>query len=588
MGNRPSANGWLLAGAVALVGCGAHPPSRQPAPPAPTAVPNEKQQKRLELVDYIENIFEQRYAPAQFKEQRFGWQLEAEIAKLRARVQAEPDLGIHDMQRALFAFFRSPRDIHTDIVFSGDRGVWLGVRIARVKDRYYLSCVDRSVLPHERFAFEPGDEVTAFGGKPPRHAIRQAKAQAQYRSTEAFEQALAELVLTYRTSREWDEQPRAGHQVALDIRRGSAAPTTVQLTWVDDAEAAPRTHCPFAKTKRSRIPPLGEVRWHAEESLPFVMQVFEHQGVAYGYLRFHSYDLDAEARLSALSSLERALRELDRAGVKKVVLDQTGNGGGNYLFAYALLSRLTGKRLSVPLQHYRVGGGRIIGLGTFGAVRGVSQQLAAIQSEEAAAQALAGHPIFSGALNFAPKTLSTVEHFRGYLDFFERYSAQGDELRLTEPHYQVEPWIDPWDGGKPFGGKILLLIDELNISAAEYAAATLKDSGRARVLGATTSGAGGDQRVLTPERVCGGSVPPLDGFTPCVPAHIAATMRELGIAQMSYTVTLGVRFDDGGANLGFIENRGVEPHETYSRTVDDLRHANQPYRDHILKTLVAL
>lgn len=214
--------------------------------------------------------------------------------------------------------------------------------------------------------------------------------------------------------------------------------------------------------------------------------------------------------------------------------------------------------------------------------------MAAIQSDEAAAQALAGHPAFSGNLNFAPKTLSTVEQFRGYLDFFEGYAARGDEFRLTEPYYQVQPWVDPWDGGKPFERKILLLMDELNISAAEYAAATLRDSGRARLLGVTTSGAGGDQRVLTPERVCGGPASPLDGFTPRVPAHIAKTMRELGIAKMSYTVTLGVRFDGSGANLGFIENRGVEPHETYPRTVEDLRRGNQPYRDHILKALVAL
>jgi hypothetical protein len=60
-------------------------------------------------------------------------------------------------------------------------------------------------------------------------------------------------------------------------------------------------------------------------------------------------------------------------------------------------------------------------------------------------------------------------------------------------------------------------------------------------------------------------------------------MRELGVVDLSYTMTLGHRADGTP-----IENIGVEPHRTYEPTERDLRTGYEGFRDQVLSTLRSL
>jgi hypothetical protein len=189
----------------------------------------------------------------------------------------------------------------------------------------------------------------------------------------------------------------------------------------------------------------------------------------------------------------------------------------------------------------------------------MSAQLDRIKDDEGVRALFDRSPMFSRGLSFMPQTMETARFVDVWLRFFSSVPIPKDESRLTPLHFAVMDRIAPvaTTSGHRFRGRVVALIDGLNISAAEFVAAAMKDNRLAVLVGSTTSGAGGDQRMIDRERTCGPGVE--DPMLPCVPQDIAETMRELGIRSFSYTVTLGMRVRPSGEAIGPIENQGVEP-----------------------------
>lgn len=144
--------------------------------------------------------------------------------------------------------------------------------------------------------------------------------------------------------------------------------------------------------------------------------------------------------------------------------------------------------------------------------------------------------------------------------------------------------------GPAYTGPILLLVDELDGSAAEVVAATLQDGRRAVLLGATTSGAGGERRWVERHRLCppdevGPAAPTEEG---CVPRELATVMERLGVAGFSVTTTLARRAGpegSPGASFTPIANVGVAPDIAVEITAEDLRTGFEPYRRAVLDAL---
>jgi C-terminal processing protease CtpA/Prc len=124
-----------------------------------------------------------------------------------------------------------------------------------------------------------------------------------------------------------------------------------------------------------------------------------------------------------------------------------------------------------------------------------------------------------------------------------------------------------------------MLIDGMDISAADYVPATLRDNGRVVLFGATTSGAGGDQRHVGLGDACTEATR-RRLFLPCAPEEVIAAMKTLGFTGFNYTVTLGVR--PGGR---VIENVGVAPDVPYRIRAEDLTSGFAPMRDAVLDAL---
>jgi hypothetical protein len=281
-----------------------------------------------------------------------------------------------------------------------------------------------------------------------------------------------------------------------------------------------------------------------------------------------------------LAEVGRFVDEMQRQDVAALVLDQQGNGGGSFVLGYALLSRLTRQPLHTPLQRYLVSGERsVVGFGDEPVLTRRAETLRSLADDGAVATFMNDDPLFATALNFVPRTLATSRSAGEFFRFLAE-RARGS-AGLTAPFYEFQAAVEP--ARAPFDRPILLLIDELNISAAEYVAATLVDSGRATSLGRTTSGAGGDQRSVVPERVCPpGRTHAEDPFAECVPPEVAAAMKSVGVASMSYTVTVGQR------PSGPIENVGVAPKHEYAVTAEDLRSDFAPMKRRVLDVLSTL
>lgn len=548
----------------------------------------------LLLMDYVEGLLAANYAPAQFKEARFKWRIGDAVGGVRAQIRSRPDMSDGEFASLVRRLFRSPRDIHTSANFSGATAVWLGLHLRRTAEGMVIAWIDRAALPRGVFPFDVGDLVEVFDGLDPDEVLVRTAAVTGWRSTPAFERRFGEWFLTYRASSEWDRIPAPGDLVELVVRRaGEADPQRVTLSWIDDETTPPTARCPhWGKTTAGYLPELGAVQWRGAGA-HFPAYVFEDGGERFGYIRVPSYKYADGSRLAALAEFDDAVDHFAEMGVRALVFDQTGNGGGNFIFGFALLSRLIDRPLHPPLQHFVVTAGQeIVGFGAQEGLRKMAAPLATIQSEAAAAELLRAHPVFAGPLNFLPKTLATVRTFEAFVTSLAGQPAPSEGSALTALHYQFQPSIEPIStaAGRRYTGPIVLLIDALNISAAEYVAATLADNQRATLVGVTTAGGGGDQRDVSADRVCqpaSSGAGRVDPFAPCLPADIAQIMRSFNIAALSYTITLGKRVRADGSEIGPIENTGVAPHVPLDITRADLAGDFAPYRARVLEILRA-
>jgi hypothetical protein len=273
-----------------------------------------------------------------------------------------------------------------------------------------------------------------------------------------------------------------------------------------------------------------------------------------------------------------------RLGVDRIVLDETGNPGGNYLVGIELLARLSDRDVVAPFEQYVVTKrGEIAGFGSLPSLATLAGEADKLRSDEQVAALYASSSYVQGRLCFLPPTLASARQLAGWLRFLAGQPTPEDHSRLTEPHASVQDYYQP--SGRRFGGKIVMLIDELVISAPEFVAATLKDNGLGVLFGQQTAGAGGTQRMVQRDHRCGGEPDP---FTPCVTREVADDMKALGVTSFSYTVTLGVRRGADGQAREYIENIGVKPDTTYDITVDDLQHGMRGYVARVRKLLLSL
>ncbi|OGR68186.1 MAG: hypothetical protein A2081_02535 [Elusimicrobia bacterium GWC2_61_19] len=520
----------------------------------------QQQLKQLMLqdLDSVRNTIAARYAPAGWKQEEFGWNLDAEIQKAKDKVNASDSFGVQDYQQTLKAMLNSLRDYHVSVSFHATEYSALPIGITEAGGRYFISAIGRKSLPENVFPFKVGDEVTSFDGKPVAEAVAELKKKAGMDNVAHTDEAMAVMMsLTFRGAMSGDAVPQG--PVAISIRpAGAAESVPFQLKWIHAPELiAPQPFVtkrtglklpmswlgmmlldtPYAAVnaqasyglgnKDGFLPDFGEKVWEAPADNSFRAYVYKSpaSGRNVALVRIPTYMVDNPAKL--VKDFAALVPEFNNRA-DALVIDQTNNPGGIVFYLYALASMLTDTPLTLP-RHY-------ITLTQADVAESVNflQETAAAKTDADAKDMLgpdvAGYPVSYELLaNWAAFHAEVVKQW-----------AAGKTMTSPLPVFGIAT-LKP-DAAVRFTKPVMILTNPLDFSGGDFFPAIMQDNKRAVIFGERTAGAGG------------------------VVKEYKQANSLLGVSSIHLTATIAER-----PNGQPIENLGVTPDVPYIVTPADVQ-----------------
>lgn len=535
------------------------------------------QERMLDNLNTVKSIFETQYAPAEWKNRLFGWDLETQITQSKNEVLSKNDIDIKDYQKILRDFLNSTRDYHVGVEFFSTEMAYLPFIVKSVDDKFYISEVDRERLSRRVFPIEVGDELVSIDGTSPAEFVKDfIKEMTQ--SNPLTDQALADVFLTRRMGFLGMSVPKGPIKIAVRSNDTDKV-RTYQLIWdyypekIQNGAFYANTEPKKANDKlnifnmqmisplsdlitshsqkianwsnswadavdaddeamtqlRSFVPALGSITWQTESNNPFFAYIYQNEnGRPIGYVRIPSFTLESD-HIPELALILQKMQESADA----LVIDELDNPGGYVFQVYAIISMLTDKPLVTPRHRLMISQEDV-----YEAWQDIGR-LQNIKSDQEAEDVL-GADVFGYPV--------TYQYARFALDFsrfiIDEWNAG---RRFTEPTYlsgidQINP--HPWVN---FTKPLLILVNEMDFSSGDFFPAILQDNKRAVIFGNRTAGAGGAVRTITfPNR--------------------------LGIVNLKFTTSIAERTD-----LMPIENLGVIPDVPYALTHEDVFNKYQGY-----------
>ncbi|MFA6092528.1 MAG: protease-like activity factor CPAF [Elusimicrobiota bacterium] len=547
-----------------------------------TLDPKIVQQKMLKMLDFVAALYTEHYEPIEWKQSHMGVDFKAEYQKARARILAKPGIKQQEFQDILADFVYATRDYHVGIEFYSTEKATLPFMILGAGGKYYLADIDRKALPESKFPFQDGDEVVQFDGKPVADAAAALTRSANVPTTDA---RLSEMSLTRRRRSTGDAVPQG--PVSLRVRGQDGVVREAMLQWTYSPEQVPMdipmrdaglgtdsagqdhrgagrswreslreslhrlipymAH-PHARifaeeaeedgqgsggsfrigAKKSFVPRLGTLLWQLPEEaaaeVPFDAYIYKNeQGQKIGYIRIPSYMGESDSVAFFANLMAQYEKHTDA-----LVIDQVDNPGGSLFYMYNLLTTLTDRPLSVPKHRISIDE-------SDAAWAAELLQRAAQQAQRKALAEEMGEEL--GALQ--PEGGDGLSAVVGYAKFILSELKAGRRMTGLVHLLGVDK-IQPQPKAR-YTKPILVLINELDFSCADFFPAIMQDNKRAKIFGVRTSGAGGGVKSIE-------------------------FPNQLGIAGLNYTWTLAERADGRP-----IENLGVQPDISYQITAKDLK-----------------
>lgn len=519
-------------------------------------------QAMISDLETIKHGFSVEYAPADWKYQFAGWELDKEIDVIRKEVLSNPRVSTRDYQCLVKKFFRSTRDYHVVPFFYSTEEARLPFTIKGAGDRFFIIDIDTEKLSPQQFPIRIGDELISFNGKNIADVIRELQLEEFGTCCTGTDRSLTEIFLTKREASRGCLVPNGSVEIVVKSPHFDQC-STFELRWdyiperiVSNWDGFKDDHCclnkklldkklkaPFLNKKaggpfslaawKSYVPPLGEVVWEADPWSTFYAYICQDlHGRRIGFIRISSYDGDHFDANEFASIIDRLEDETD-----VLVIDQVDNPGGSVFYLYALASMLSDKPLSTPRHHYKITQADVAE-----AVDAIPQ-LEEISNDDDATSLL-GDSVGGYPVNFQ-LVKCVLSYYRFMLDqwscgktFTEPFHLLGvDKINVNRRHHYTKP--------------ILLLVNELDFSGADFLPAILQDNKRVLILGSKTAGAGG--------LVIQNRYPSL-----------------FGIEGYTYTASIAERL-----NGDPIENLGVTPDIVYHLTPDDIQFGFRGYLDAI-------
>lgn len=516
-------------------------------------------------------VYGAQYAPAAWKKQYAGYDLEAELKKGIAAAQSKSDLTIQDSREILADFVNAMKDYHVSIQFNSTESASLPLRVKGAEGRLFLVEIDRTKLSNSTFPFQVGDELVSIDGKNANDVVTDI-VNENIGNVDLTDRAIAEMRLFRRSAAGGVKVPKG--PVTLGLRRkGETQIREIQLLWNYSPEkiaprgtlsasvlasalakskndhfnpmmtvmmpdlAGPKTGVYDLGARKSFIPDLGTKEWESAADSEFYAYIFKtDEGKRVGYVRIPGYTPNDAA--SAVKAMAEVLQKF-QAETDSMVIDQINNPGGSVFYLYALASMMTERPLVTPRHRMTITQADVQdALTTLG-------ELAQIKTEDDVLKAVP-----TGEIGGYPVSLEFVKFMRSYAQFLVDEWAAG--RRLSEPY-----WIAGVDHINPaqvtYTKPIMILVNELDFSGGDFFPAIMQDNKRVTVFGTRTSGAGGYVNSVT------------------LPNNV-------GVAGFSVTGSIAER-----VNGQPIENLGVTPDVNYSLSADDVQNGYKGYVNAILE-----
>jgi len=562
--------------------------------------------KMIGDLDSIQNTLELDYAPAEWKKTYFGWDLQTEIDLAKQEVLATNQITVKQFQRIVARFFKSIKDYHVSVHFYSTEAASLPFRVQGAEGRYFITWVDSSIM--HNYPLKRGDEILTFGNLPIQEAIAQLKALEYGNPESATDQALAETSLTRRMASKGHIVPNGSVEITVKSpggRQGGRNTHSYQMDWdyfpelvanrfnsdQDELDATSQLlakhpflckkwYTPimdsldaFYKQKKARatsasadlnqiasplasdededpiggrksfVPILGPLTWESSSDSLFHAYIFKGpNNRRIGYIRIPSYD---DRDLDKNAEEFKDFINLFQLKTDALVIDQVNNGGGQVFYMYGLLSILTNRPLLTTTEKSFITQKEV-----WDAIS-LSLEAESITTDSDA-QLCFGESIFG-----LPVDMTLINSLKNYAQLIIDTWNAGKSMMGPSHLLGIESIPPNPNGG--YTKPILVLINSLDFSCADFFPALLQDNKSATIFGSTTAGAGGS-----------------------VTKH--SYPNRFGIAFYAYTQSIAAR-----ANNRPIENYGVTPDIEYNITAHDLQNNFAGYKAAVndaLKTLL--
>lgn len=529
---------------------------------------NVKDRMSVDL-EIIKNAYEVCYAPAEWKKQFSGWDLDVEYQNALHQIDSIKDITTKDYQRIVKHFLLSMKDYHVSPLYHSTEMATLPFKIQGADGRYFVVQVNTKLSNYLEIPLQIGDEILSFNNRPIHEAVTDFKYNEFGNPGTETDQGMAEGFFTSRLGSLGHIVPlgqniitvchKANGAIATYTPHWEYYPEQIEAAynrkpkkgWVELEDDQPLTEHTFF-TKKMSTPYAVALRdmhnqleladerdmlgcafelsgannnrivWQANSNFYKAYVYVTPKGQKIGYIRiptYHASNDEAQEFAQLIAGYQ--------INTDALIIDQQNNPGGYFFYMYAIASMLTDKPLKVPLHRQTL---------TQDDVAFAIQYLHQIESirNNYEAQRILGSTVQGYGVNF-----NVAQQFKSHFHRLIDEWNNGSLITPPIPLYGIEE-IQPHPTAR-YTKPLLVLINHMDFSCADFLPAILQDNKRAVLLGTKTAGAGGF--ILK-----------------------ASHPNRFGIASYSYTGSIAERLDHHP-----IENLGVTPDIHYKISANDLR-----------------
>lgn len=572
-----------------------------------TSHEDQKKEQMIQDLAIIKYNFETGYAPAEWKKEYAGWDIEEAFEQAKNEVLAKPSITTKQFHQIVRKFMYSMKDYHVDVLFHSTEKADLPFSVKDIEGRYFIDWVDSIRLSPAHHSIRTGDELLEFNNQSIVEVMDEIEQLISRFSNPQTDKALATTRLTKRQGAYGDIVPKGS--IFITIRSAKSGKISKhQLHWSYTPE---HVNNPFEFVQNRDF--LSWLSFFKKEKskiqLPKITMVSPiHQAMA---SECTERDGALGSRKSFLPEFGEIIWSNDQTDQKeetkdeiKVVQDENKNHpvelmaeDRKFWNAYIYRHPEGYKVGYIRIPHYLLDRGQMNEFGkmismmeeythalvidqvdNFGGLVQAQYQLAAMLTDKPLYAPYHRFKITQKEVLGAYEMLEMIKLVEKVVDGGIQFDVQKNEQEDDDddqPDFQqllfykdyCENILGSWNKGltltdpSPVIGvdqinphpkynytkPILMLINELDFSGGDFMPAILQDNQRAVLFGARTAGAGG----------C------VSGFE---------FLNTNGIASCHYTSSIADR-----KNSTKLENLGVNPDVPYTIVLDDIQHNYRSY-----------